>query len=59
MKQFSLGDALLDVVHRHVRDNALSCTKAAALLGSRPSAVEPLLRQFEAKRGCFASKAGT
>jgi len=59
MKQFSLGDALLDVVHRYVRDNALSCTKAAALLGSRPSAVEPLLSQFEAKRGCFVSKAGT
>jgi len=57
MKQFYLGNALLGVVHRHVRDNALSHTKAAAVLGSKPGAVEPLLRQFEAKRGSFVSKA--
>ena len=57
MKQFYLGNALIDVVHRYVRDNALSHTKAAALLGSKPGAVEPLLRQFETKRGSFVSKA--
>lgn len=57
MKQFYLGNALMGVVHRYVRDNALSHTKAAALLGSKPSAVEPLLRQFETKRGSFVSKA--
>lgn len=56
MKQFYLGNALVAVVHRYVRDNALSHTKAAALLGSRPGAVEPLLRQFETKRGSFVSK---
>ncbi len=57
MKQFYLGNALINVVHRYVRDNALSHTKAAALLGSKPGAVEPLLRQFETKRGSFVSKA--
>ncbi|MEL6799853.1 MAG: ImmA/IrrE family metallo-endopeptidase [Pseudomonadota bacterium] len=57
MKQFYLGNALVGVVHRYVRDNALSHTKAAALLGSQPGAVEPLLRQFETKRGSFVSKA--
>jgi len=57
MKQFYLGNALLGVVHRYVRENALSHTKAAALLGSKPGAVEPLLRQFEIKRGSFVSKA--
>lgn len=56
VKQFSLGNALVDLVHRTVRDNTLSHTKAAALLGSKPGAVEPLLRQFEAKRGSFVSK---
>ncbi len=57
VKQFSLGNALLGVVHRHIRNNALSHTKAATLLGSKPSAVEPLLRQFEVKRGLFVSRA--
>ena len=59
MKQFYLGNALIGVVHRYVRDNALSHTKAAALLGARPGAVEPLLRQFESRRGSFVSKAET
>ena len=57
IKQFYLGNALMGVVYRYVRGNALSHTKAAALLGSRPSAVEPLLWQFETKRGSFVSKA--
>ena len=57
IRQFSLGNALLGVVHRHVRDNALSHTKAAALLGTKPTAVEPMLRYFEAGRGSFVSKA--
>ncbi len=57
MKPFSLGDALLGVVHRHVRDSTLSHTKAAVLLGSKPSAVEPLLREFEARQDFFVSRA--
>lgn len=58
MKQFYLGNALMGVVHRYVRDNALSHTRAAALLGAKPGAVEPLLRQFESKRGSFVSTTG-
>jgi len=57
MKQFYLGNALMSVVHRYVRGNALSHTKAAVLLGSKPGSVEPLLRHFETKRGSFVSKA--
>jgi len=56
MKQFGLGNALLGVVHRNVRENALSHTKAAALLGTKPTSVEPMLRHFEARSGFFASK---
>lgn len=56
VKQFSLGNALMGLVHRTVRDNTLSHTKAAALLGAKPGAVEPLLRQFEAKRGSFVAR---
>jgi Zn-dependent peptidase ImmA (M78 family) len=55
VKQSYLGDALMDLVHRYVRDNALSHTKAAAILGTKPGTVEPLLRQFETKRGSFVS----
>ncbi|WP_270725865.1 ImmA/IrrE family metallo-endopeptidase [Shimia sp. Alg240-R146] len=50
VKSHNLGNALLEVVHRTVRSNALTYTKAANLLGAKPSAVEPLLRRFEAKR---------
>ena len=56
MKQFYLGNALLRVVHQYVRNNSLSHTKAATLLGSKPCAVEPLLRLFETKQTSFVSK---
>ena len=58
VKQSYLGNALLGLVHRYVRDNALSHTKAAALLGSRPASVEPLLRHFESRRGAFVTAEG-
>lgn len=57
VKQFSLGDALVSLVHRTVRDNALSHTKAASVLGAKPNAVEPMLRHFESNRGTFVSGA--
>ena len=50
VKSHNLGNALLEVVYRTVRGNALTYTKAANLLGSKPSAVEPLLRKYEANR---------
>ena len=58
LQQFNLGSALVDIIHRTVRGNQLTHTRAAALLGSKPGAVEPFLRQFEAKRGSFRSSAG-
>ena len=44
VRRSRLGRALLDVVRRTLRDNALTHTKAAKLLGVKPGAVEPLLR---------------
>ncbi|MCF3973926.1 ImmA/IrrE family metallo-endopeptidase [Paracoccus salsus] len=57
VKQFSLGDALVSLVHRTLRGNTLSHTKAASLLGAQPNAVEPMLRHFESNRGTFVSGA--
>lgn len=62
VKSHNLGNALLEVVYRTVRDNALTYTKAANLLGGKPSAVEPLLRRYEAKRNkgdLFSNANGT
>lgn len=55
LKQYSLGHALVEVVYRTVRENNLPHTKAATLLGSKPGAVEPFLKRFEAKRGSYVS----
>ena len=46
IRRSKLGRALLDVVQRTLRDNVLTHTKAAKLLGVKPGAVEPLLRGF-------------
>ena len=46
IRRSRLGRALLDVVRRTLRDNVLTHTKAAKLLGVKPGAVEPLLRGF-------------
>ena len=46
IRRSRLGRALLDVVQRTLRDNVLTHTKAAKLLGVEPGAVEPLLRGF-------------
>ncbi|MEJ0096537.1 MAG: ImmA/IrrE family metallo-endopeptidase [Methylocella sp.] len=51
VKQFKLGNALIDFVRRTVRNNELSHTKAAKVLGVNPGSVEPLLRRFESSRG--------
>ena len=62
IRQSNLGRAFVDLIHRTVRSNALTYTKAANLLGSKPNAVEPLLRKFEAKRtngDLFAPANGT
>lgn len=64
LKQHKLGDGLMEVVRRTLRDNLLSHTKAAKVLGVKSSSVEPLLRRFEPTRittgstGCRSSGVG-
>jgi Zn-dependent peptidase ImmA (M78 family)/transcriptional regulator with XRE-family HTH domain len=53
VKQFKLGNALVDVVRRTLRNNELTYTKAAKVLGVKPSSVEPLLRRLEHSRGAL------
>ena len=55
MKRFRLGSGLLEFVRRTVRDNGMTYTKAAKVLGTKPGAVEPLLRKFENNNGSFVS----
>jgi Zn-dependent peptidase ImmA (M78 family) len=53
VKQFKLGNALVDVVRRTLRNNELTHTKAAKVLGVKPGSVEPLLRRMESSRGAL------
>lgn len=57
LKQSRLGDFLMEVVRRTIRESRLTHTKAAKVLGVKPSSVEPLLRQFE-KRPAFLAREG-
>jgi Zn-dependent peptidase ImmA (M78 family) len=56
VKQNRLGDALVDVVRRTVRDNRLTHTKAAKILGVKPASVEPLIRYFEKRSFSFGDR---
>jgi plasmid maintenance system antidote protein VapI len=47
VRQYRLGDALMDVVRRTIRENRLTHTKAAKILGVKPGTVESLIRHFE------------
>ncbi len=58
VKQFKLGNALIDVVRRTLRNNELTHTKAAKVLGVKPSSVEPLLRRMEGSRGALIPDIG-
>ena len=58
VRRSKLGNALLDVVRRTLRDNVLTHTKAAKLLGVKPGSVEPLLRGGERNRGSMIQGAG-
>lgn len=51
VRRHKLGNALLDIVRRTLRDDILTHTKAAKVLGINPSAVEPMLRGFEQSFG--------
>ncbi len=57
VKQHKLGAAIIEVVRRSLRDNVLTHTKAAQILGVKPTSVEPLLRGYEKSR-INASPAG-
>ena len=57
VKRNKLGNALLDVVRRTLRDNTLTHTKAAKVLGVKPGSVEPLLRGHENNRGSMIQSA--
>lgn len=58
VKQFKVGNALLGLVQRSVRDNVLSHTKAAKVLGISPGVVEPLLKRYESARGAIVPGLG-
>jgi len=47
VKQSRLGEALVDVVRRTLRENRVTHTKAARVLGVSLSSVEPLLKRYE------------
>jgi Zn-dependent peptidase ImmA (M78 family) len=47
LKQARLGDALVGLVRRTLRESRLTHTKAARVLGVNTSSVEPLLRRYE------------
>jgi Zn-dependent peptidase ImmA (M78 family) len=47
VKQYRLGDALMDAVRKALQDNRLRHTKAAKILGTKPASVEPTFRHFE------------
>ena len=58
VKQHKLGNGLMEVVRRTLRDNLLSHTKVAKVLGVESSSGEPLLHRFETGRGAFAPEVG-
>lgn len=50
IKQFNLGNALVDVVYRGFKEKSLTHTKAATLLGSKAISVPAFLNFVEGKR---------
>lgn len=50
IRRHRLGAALLDLVNRNVRENSLTHTKAAKMLGVKPTSVEPLLAKPQPRR---------
>jgi Zn-dependent peptidase ImmA (M78 family) len=58
IKQFNLGNALVDVVNRGFKEKSLTYTKAAALLGSRAISVSSFLNFVESSRHAQITRAG-
>lgn len=58
VRKHRLGNALVNLVGRTLRANELTHTKAAKVLGIKPSSVEPLLKGVEAVSGSYAPESG-
>jgi len=50
VKRHRLGNPLVEITHRSLRDNNLTHTKAAKILGVKPGSVERFLQYCEEKR---------
>ena len=57
VRQDRLGTALIDVVRRTLREDRLTHSKAAKVLGMKLSSVEPLLHRYEQGLASFAREA--
>lgn len=58
VRRHRLGAALISLVGRTLRANEVTHTKAAKLLGVKPSSVEPLLAGVEGLGGTFSRERG-
>ena len=58
VRKHRLGSALVNLVGRTLRANELTHTKAAKVLGVKPSNVEPLLRGVETISSSFSPERG-
>lgn len=58
VRRHRLGTALLSLVGRTLRANEVTHTKAAKMLGVKPSGVEPLLAGVEGLGGTFSRERG-
>jgi len=58
VRKHRLGSALVNLIGRTLRANEMTHTKAAKVLGVKPSNVEPLLRGVEAISGSFSPERG-
>ncbi len=56
VRKHRLGNALIKLVGRTLRANELTHTKAAKMLGVKPSSVEPLLKGVETVSGSYPSE---
>ncbi|MCY4208741.1 MAG: XRE family transcriptional regulator [Roseovarius sp.] len=58
VRKHRLGNALLSLVGRTLRENQLTHTTAARMLGVKPSSVDPLLKNVKGINGSLLPKAG-
>lgn len=56
VRKHRLGNALLNLVGRSIHENVLTYTKAAKMLGVKPSSVAPLLTNLKAVSGTYLAQ---